>query len=221
MNYGAVVFDLDGTLLDTLPDIQAAANAVLSAHSFPVHDIQSFQTFIGDGVAMLFHRALPAEARSVEQIDRCCEEFMKTYRQNWNVHTKPYDGIPNLLDVVCKSLRLAVLSNKPHQFTVRCVDHYLSDWSFEVVFGQRPDVPPKPDPAGALEIATLLNRAPQEIVYLGDSAVDMQTANRTGMFAVGADWGYQSREQLESAGAATIISHPSELLDVLGIQSST
>ena len=167
---------------------------------------------------MLFRRALPAEARSDARIDRCCAEFHETYRQNWNVHTKPYDGISNLLDVVSKSLRLAVLSNKPHRYTEQCVDHYLNDWRFDVVFGQRDDVPPKPNPAGAFEIAELLGHSPEEIVYLGDSAVDMQTANLAGMFAVGADWGYQSRDQLESNGAAAIISHPTELLDVLGIQ---
>jgi phosphoglycolate phosphatase len=199
--YRAVVFDLDGTLLDSLADIGDSANAVLAQMGFPAHRPDEYRQFVGEGVAVLFQRALPADQRRPDTIARCVSEFQIAYGRNWNVRTRPYDGIAELLDALAaRRLKLAVLSNKPHEFTQACVEHYFVS-RFEVMFGQREGVARKPDPAGALEIAERLKIAPGDFVYLGDSAIDMQTARNAGMKGVGAAWGFRSFDELRSAGA--------------------
>jgi len=211
----AVVFDLDGTLLDSLADIGETANSVLARLGFPAHSLGEYRRFVGDGVAALFHRALTADRRTDEIIAQCVSEFQIAYSRNWNVHTKPYMGIPELLDTLTEwGLKLAVLSNKPHDFARRCVEHYFPR-RFELVFGEREGVPRKPDPAAAFEIAQRLGIAEREFVYVGDSAVDMQTALNAGMRPIGAAWGFRSVDELNAAGARAIITQPQELLSFL------
>lgn len=213
--YRAVVFDLDGTLLDSLADIGEAANSVLSRLGFPAHALGEYRRFVGDGVAVLFHRALTADRRTDDIITHCVGEFQIAYGLSWNVHTKPYMGIPELLNSLTeRGLKLAVLSNKPHEFALRCVEHYFPA-RFEAVFGQREGVPRKPDPAAAFEIAQCLGIAVGEIVYVGDSAVDMETALNAGMRPIGVAWGFRSVDELRAAGAATVIAQPLELLGFL------
>ncbi|HVC93599.1 MAG TPA: HAD family hydrolase [Pirellulales bacterium] len=211
----AIVFDLDGTLLDSLADIGETANSVLARLGFPVHALGEYRRFVGEGVAVLFHRALAAGRRTDEIIAHCISEFQIAYGRNWNVHTKPYMGIPELLDSLAeRGLKMAVLSNKPHEFARRCVEHYFPA-RFEVVFGERDGVPRKPDPAAAFEIAQRLGIAAREFVYVGDSAVDMETALNAGMRPIGAAWGFRSVDELNAAGAGAIISQPLELLSFL------
>lgn len=211
----AVVFDLDGTLLDSLADIADAANAVLFQMGYPVHTLDDYRQFVGEGVAVLFQRALPVDQRKGDVVAICVSGFQIAYGRNWNVRTRPYDGIVPLLDALAaRRLKLAVLSNKPHEFTLACVNHYFAS-RFEVVFGQRDGVPRKPDPAGALEIAQRLGLAPAAFVYLGDSAVDMQTGRNAGMKPVGAAWGFRSVDELRSAGAAAVIAQPLDLLPLV------
>ena len=158
MQVRAVLFDLDGTLLDTLADIADAANGVLRSRGFPEHPPEAFRAFIGEGVAVLFLRALPPDRVSDELVARCVEEFRAAYAKNWNVQTRPYEGIPALLDALTKrGLALAMLSNKPDEFTQLYADAYLARWPFAAVLGSREGVPRKPDPAGALEVV----RAPE------------------------------------------------------------
>ncbi len=150
MQVRAVLFDLDGTLLDTLADIADAANGVLRSRGFPEHPPEAFRAFIGEGVAVLFLRALPPDRVSDELVARCVEEFRAAYAKNWNVQTRPYEGIPALLDALTRrGLALAMLSNKPDEFTQLYADAYLARWPFPAVFGSREGVPRKPDPAGA------------------------------------------------------------------------
>jgi phosphoglycolate phosphatase len=213
-----VLFDLDGTLLDTLEDIARSANEVLAELGFSEHPAESYRQFIGEGVATLFERALPAGAEGDDPglVARCVEGFRVTYGRGWNISTRPYPGIAELLDgLASRSLGLAVLSNKPDEFTRQCVDEYLARWSFQAVFGGREDVPRKPDPAGALQIADRLGVPPAAIVYLGDSSVDMAAARRAGMIPIGAAWGFRSVDELRSSGAAEVIAHPLDLLDLL------
>jgi phosphoglycolate phosphatase len=215
MQYKAVIFDLDGTLLDTLTDISQAANRVLSQNGFPTHPIDAYRGFIGDGVNMLFRRALPDDDRDTPTVSRCAEVFPNVYRAMWNVHTKPFDGITQLLDELTgRSIQLAVLSNKPHEFTRLCVQEYLSDWEFAAVYGQREGIPRKPAPVGAISIADELGQLVSHCVFLGDSAVDMQTAHNAGMLAVGAVWGFRTRAELEAAGANHVIEHPGQLVEI-------
>lgn len=214
--YQAVVFDLDGTLLDTLEDIASAANRVLASHGAPEHPIDAYRQFVGEGVSVLFERALPASRRDAPTIASCVEGFRREYAESWNRTTRPYDGVPELLDALtARSLRLTVLSNKPHHFTRQCVDELLGNWTFDIVLGQREGVATKPDPCGALEIATDLSLPTSACVYVGDTGVDMQTAVAAGMLALGALWGFRSAEELRRAGAQHLLAHPLDVLKTI------
>ncbi len=212
MLYKAVLFDLDGTLLDTLEDLANAGNRVLAARSLPVHPVAAYRYFVGDGIATLVERILPPSHRTTEEIARTVTAFQCEYAKNWHVHSAPYAGIAAMLDaLVAAGLRLAVLSNKPEDFTRLCVERLLAPWSFAPVFGQRPGVPKKPDPAGALAAARELRLTPEEILYVGDTSIDMRTARSAGMDPVGVLWGFRGAEELRSAGAARLIRDPAEL----------
>jgi len=216
MNPRAILFDLDGTLLDTVEDMGNALNRVLSAQGFPIHPIEAYRYFIGDGAVMLVTRALPEDRRDDETVRSCLKAYLGDYAQSWKVKTKPYDGIAEMLDALsARGLKLVVLSNKPHEFTRRSVLDLLPRWSFDVVIGQRDGVPLKPDPSAALEIAHTLGIPPTDFLYLGDGAGDMQTAVGAGMFPVGATWGYHTAEELQASGARVLIERPLEVLGLL------
>jgi len=217
MQFKAILFDLDGTLLDTLDDLGNSVNRVLAEKGFPTHDLDRYRYFVGDGAMMLITRALPKEKRNNDTIQACVDEFKKDYSQNWKVKTRLYDGVAEMLDgLVTRNLKLAVLSNKPHKFTKQSVDGLMSNWKFEIVLGQRDAVPCKPSPEGALEIAEQLNTKPENVLYLGDSGVDMQTALAAGMFPAGVLWGFRSMKELQDAGAKALIERPLEVLSLLG-----
>lgn len=216
MKYKAIIFDLDGTLLNTLDDLGNAVNRVLLDMGFPAHALDEYRSFIGDGVAKLINRALPEKNRDEDTVRACLQGYREDYHKNWNVHTRPYEGIPELLDALKEQgLKVAVLSNKPHDAANLCVTEFLSKWRFDVVLGHRDGTPHKPDPAGALEISKRLNISPAEFLYLGDSGVDMETAIAARMFPVGALWGFREAEELEKSGAQALISHPLEVLNLL------
>ncbi|WP_165222008.1 HAD family hydrolase [Aquisphaera insulae] len=211
----AVLFDLDGTLLDTLEDLGRSVNEVLAGHGFPPHPLDAYRRFIGDGVVNLIARALPEEAvrSDASLLARCVEGFQEAYGRGWNVASRPYPGIPELLDgLAARGLPLAVLSNKPDPFTRRCVQELLPRWSFATVLGDRPGFARKPDPGEALRIAAEIGVAPARVAYLGDSSIDIETARRAGMIALGAGWGFRGAEELLAHGAAAVLSRPIDLL---------
>jgi len=212
MKYKAIIFDLDGTLLDTLDDLGNATNRILSRYNYPVHEINQYRSLVGDGAKMLVQRALPEEARNEFTIDTCLKEFKEDYGQNWNVETTLYEGIAQLLDTAIKrGMKLAVLSNKLHEFTLLCAQQYLSPWPFSMILGQQEFIARKPNPEGALKIAEYMDIDPPEYLYLGDTAVDMQTAVAAGMFPVGVLWGFRSIDELRKNGARLLIEKPQEL----------
>jgi phosphoglycolate phosphatase len=216
MNFDAILFDLDGTLLDTLADVAWAANRVLADCGYPTHPVDAYRNYIGSGVRRLYERILPDGRRDEAAVARCVEAFQQAYAGHWNVQTRPYDGVPELLDgLTARGLRMAVLSNKPEAFSRRCVDEYLSGWRFEVVLGQREGIPPKPDPAGAREVVERLGVAAERFLYVGDTATDMQTALAAGMYPVGVAWGFRPVEELRAAGAARIVDRPADLVELL------
>ncbi len=222
MNFRAILFDLDGTLLDTLADIADSANRVLAGHGYPTHPIDAYRHFIGDGLVRLFGRVLPADQRGEEVIAECVGGFREAYAENWNVRTRRYEGVADLLDAAtARGLKMAILSNKPHAFTRRCVDAYLSAWPFQAVLGQRDGVPRKPDPAGAREIVERFEVAAEHFLYLGDTPTDMETALNAGMHPVGVSWGFRPVDELRAAGAARIIARPLELMDLVDGASSS
>jgi phosphoglycolate phosphatase len=217
MKYQAVLFDLDGTLLDTIEDLADSMNSVLERRGFPGHATEAYQQMVGDGMEQLVKRALPSMVLEADRFQAALDEMRQEYRQRWKIKTRPYPGIPQLLDgLVGHDLDLAILSNKPDDFTRVTVDHFLSRWPFRAVVGARPEIPKKPAPAGALGIAAALGIAPAAFVYLGDTDTDMKTARAAGMYAVGALWGFRTAEELRSSGAQALVETPADLLKILG-----
>lgn len=211
----AVIFDLDGTLLNTLDDLADSANEALAAAGLPVHPVDAYRTFVGDGINMLVQRIIPAGRCDDEMVAHVLALYRAAYGRRWNSRTKPYAGMPETLhELSFKPVKLAVLSNKPQKFTELCITHHLPGNPFHLVFGQRDNVPPKPDPAGALEIALAFQVAPSEVIFVGDSKTDMNTAAAAGMRAIGVSWGFRPVEELRSHGAEIVVNHPAELLEL-------
>ncbi len=210
----AVIFDLDGTLLNTLTDIAGSANAVLRDHGFDDYSEKFYKNFVGNGVRVLMQRCSGLDD-SDPQVDALVEDFREHYNKNWNNRTQPYDGIPALLDKLKNhGLPLAILSNKPHDFSQHCVEHYFPA-RFSRVHGLIEGRPAKPDPSAALEMAGEWGLKPEEIAFVGDTSVDMQTAVNAGMHPIGVLWGFRSRKELEKAGAAVIVKDSRELEHLL------
>ena len=211
-----VLFDLDGTLLDTLGDLGNSMNAVLGRLGYPQHRIDAYRYFVGDGVRKLAERVLPEADRVTEKIDECFKGMRAEYAKRWEDTTRPYDGIAELLTELDKrGLKKVVLSNKPDDMTKLTVEKLLADFKFDIVQGVSDQFAPKPDPAGALAIADELGIAPGEFLYLGDTNTDMQTANSVGMYAVGAAWGFRDADELKANGAAVIVEKPTDVLELL------
>ena len=217
MSYKAVLFDLDGTLLDTLTDFADATNHALRSLRFPEQPRDSFKYFLGDGIETLAQRALPEDRRDAATVAECASLVRKEYGRCWAATTRPYEGIPELLDTLTsRGIPMAILSNKPDEFTKLCVAQLLPVWQFAAVLGARTSFPRKPDPAGAMEIARKLGVAPSEFVYLGDTNTDMQTAVAAGMFPVGALWGFRTADELTASGAQALTETPLDLLAMIG-----
>jgi phosphoglycolate phosphatase len=215
MSFRAVVFDLDGTLLDTYEDLADSLNAVLAAMGRLPLPAESVKDYIGDGVEALVRRAL-GDAASPENVTRCAAMFREEYGRRWACKTRPFEGVVELIaSLEARKVPIGVLSNKPDAFTQNCVAKLLPADAFDVVLGAKPEIPRKPDPAGARWMAERLGVRPEETLYLGDTATDMQTAVSAGMAAIGATWGYRSADELMAHGAARLISKPEELLQLL------
>ena len=216
MTYKAVLLDLDGTLLDTIEDLTSAMNSALGELGCPKRRLPECRFFVGDGLRTFALRALPEDRRDEQTVQRCCEVFRDAYGRCWNVKTRPFDGIGELLEALTRRrVAMAVLSNKPDDFTKMMVREMLRDWRFRAVRGVGPDGVTKPDPAGALAIADEMNTPPEEFLYLGDTGTDMRTAGAAGMFAVGATWGFRPAAELTENGAKVLIDHPMHLLKLL------
>ncbi len=221
MNSSGIIFDLDGTLLDTLEDIAYSLNRVLERHHLPPHSIESYRQFIGKGVANLLHQATglnPADPLLIT----IGQEFRDDYGNHWMDHTHIYSGIPELLDHVTETgFRLAVLTNKYQEYADLNRTLYLSQWPINPFLGASNNRPLKPDPAGIHEIAKTWNIDLNRILYVGDTDTDMQTARAAGVFAIGAGWGFRNRQELEAAGADLIMETPKELRTWIDANYST
>jgi phosphoglycolate phosphatase len=217
MSFTAAIFDLDGTLLDTLAEIADSMNGVLARIGHPIHDLQAYRYLTGDGVVALITNALPSDDRDEATLRRAGELLREEYLKNWGRKAKPYDGIPELLDALAaKRVSLNVLSNKMNEFTRMAVEQFLGRWTFDQVVGESPKFPRKPDPASALHIAERLGRPPSEVAYLGDTRTDMETAAAAGMYPVGALWGFRDKDELLASGARSVIATPLEFLSFFG-----
>ncbi len=216
MYYKAIIFDLDGTLLDTIGDIVDSMNAVLKDLGCPVHSVDEYKTFIGDGLDVMVRRSLPKDVRDERTISACIEYMRKGYGQRWANTSKPFSNIPELLDrLTVMDVKVSVLSNKLDVFTKEMVQVLLGAWQFHSVVGLNNDIPRKPDPSGALEIAHKMHVEPKQCIFVGDSNIDMETAVGAGMRPVGVLWGYQDRDRLVKSGAVDLLSDPLDLLPIL------
>jgi len=212
MAYKGIIFDLDGTLADTLSDIGDAMNRVLASRGYHSHPQEKYRLFIGNGIENLVRTSLP-QGVSAGLLQECRQALLDDYSANCLVKTRLYAGISGLLNELAeKQLKVSVLSNKDHDLTLKIVAALVPGYPFAEVLGSRADIPRKPDPAGALLIGNKTGIPAHEMLYAGDTDVDMQTAVRAGMFAIGCLWGFRSAGELEQSGAAALVHNPGEIL---------
>lgn len=216
MQYRGVIFDLDGTLVDSVEDLADSLNGVLENHNFPIHSIETYKMMIGSGVKKLVYDALPAEYRDGDIYLECVEDMYEVYASNCLNKTHLYDGVNSLLDELdSMNIKYSILSNKADEFTKSVVSTLFPNRKFEFVVGVTKEEEKKPNPKNALSICKDMGLTPDQILYLGDSGIDMQTASSANMYAVGALWGFKSREEMELNGADCFIDTPLELAQII------
>lgn len=215
-DFSAVIFDLDGTLLYSLNEIAAAGNGALTRLGYPVHPEEAYCNFVGAGAKTLAWRILPEEKRCHENYDALIPVLLEEFERVLNTIAYPYAGILEVLEKLASAGKtLAVLSNKPEEFTKVVVDKFFPGVDFFAVHGGRQDIPLKPAPDSALKIAEAIGVAPEQTVFVGDSDVDIQTALNARMIPIGAAWGFRGGEELVRAGAKIVFDSPSDLAKLL------
>nr|WP_315148846.1 HAD family hydrolase [uncultured Flavobacterium sp.] len=215
MKFKGVIFDLDGTLVNSLEDITHAMNKVLQDLNYPTHNYEKYQYFVGSGLRNLVSKSLPENQNNETQIESCYQLMLEVYRNNCTNNTKPYEGIMELLDyLISHNAKLGTFSNKSDELTKKIVASLFPDY-FNAVVGLSTEALKKPNPSGALDISKNWGLDPKEIIFVGDSGIDMQTATNAKMHAIGVLWGYRPEEELIANGAKHIIKHPSDLIQIL------
>ena len=208
-----VIFDLDGTLLDTVRDLAEATNHALVCCGYPTHPSEAYYNFVGRGIYNLFLNALPAEARTEENVRLMRSHFVPYYNAHNTCYSRPYPGIPQLLKALEENgLMLAVASNKYQEATEKLIGHFFPDVRFSAVLGQRDGFPMKPDPAIVNLICQQTGTLPDQVLYVGDSGVDMQTAAHAAVESVGVTWGFRPVSELNENGASHLADKPDEIL---------
>ncbi|MFI3332209.1 MAG: HAD family hydrolase [Rikenellaceae bacterium] len=211
-----IIFDLDGTLLNTIGDLAACCNLTLERHKLPTHSAEDYNAFVGNGILRLVERAIPEPLRSEEMVAAVRKDFVELYTQNIAIHTTPYAGITELLHTLReREVDVAIASNKFQAGCEKLAKHYFPNIRFATVLGQRPNIALKPDPYIIREIIQRTSYTPDKILFVGDSGVDMATAAAAGVDSVGVTWGFRTREELQSAGAKHIIDSAEEILKLL------
>lgn len=210
-----VIFDLDGTLLNTIDDLGTACNHALECNGFPIHDISSYPFMVGNGVRRLIERALPEGARNHDTVERLLVDFKRFYDEHDHDLTFPYPGITELLTLLTqRGIKVAVASNKYLAAVERLIRHYFPDIAFAAIEGQRDGVPVKPDPSVIFEVLATSPTPKADVLYVGDSGVDMETARRACVGSVGVTWGFRPVSELRAAYADIIVNSPEEILDL-------
>ena len=210
----AVIFDLDGTLLNTLGDLRAATNHALEVRGLAPRSMDEIRRFVGNGIRLLICRAMP-EGTSDAEIDAALDDFKAYYAAHIHDRTVPYDGIPQLLTALRKrGIKVAVLSNKIDSASQELIGYFFPGKT-DVVFGEHVGVPRKPDPTSCRMVMQQLGVQPEQVLYVGDSGTDMQTAKNAGLYAVGVTWGFRSREVLTENGADVLVDHPEQILRIV------
>lgn len=211
----AVLFDLDGTLANSLSDLADSTNYALSEMGFPTHEREEYKYLVGDGIPKLIERALPVGEKTEENKKKCFDIFMERYKEHYHDKTVAYDGIPDMLSELKEGgLKIAVISNKAEEMAVKVVEK-LFGGMFDVVAGKREGFPTKPDPALTLEVIRQLGVKPQECVLVGDSGMDMAAAVNAGAAPVGVLWGFRLEDELIKNGARYIVKSPAEIPEII------
>jgi len=211
-----IIFDLDGTLLDTLQDLSDSCNAILQQYGYSIHPLSAYKKFVGNGVQKLIERALPEHARTSEIITPLLTAFKSYYEQQKISHTKPYEGIVSLLQTLkSEGYLISVASNKYHEAVIPLIKRYFPTITFDLILGHRTGHPAKPDPDIVLDTLRTLGIAKEDCWYVGDSSVDMDTANNAAVTAVGVTWGFRDENELRQHNAKHIIHVPGELLSLV------
>lgn len=211
-----IIFDLDGTLLDTVADLAVSTNYALSQFNFPTHEISAYKLFIGNGINNLFERALPKGEKTAENIWEIRKHFLEYYGAHSTELTVPFPGISELLQKLQSAgFKLAVASNKYQQGTETLIQRFFPEIEFIAVFGQREGIPVKPDPTIVYDIMAIANVPASEVLYVGDSGVDMQTANNSGVDAVGVTWGFRPKAELEAFRPKYMIDKAEEIWEIV------
>lgn len=215
MNNKAIIFDLDGTLIDSLEDIAVCMNQVLEELKLPSHKIEDYRYFVGGGISILVDNALDKQT-SKEIKEKVTNRFKVVYDQKLHEKTKPYDGIYELLDELQKlDFKIGILSNKPHEFTIEYAKNLFSKYNMKEVHGQKAHIAKKPDPIAAIQIAQSFDVPCEEIYFVGDTMVDMQTAVNAKMIGIGVLWGFRDEDELMGNGATFVVKHPLDILNIV------
>ncbi len=213
-----IIFDLDGTLLNTIGDLAACCNTTLEAHNLPTHSLEDYSDFVGNGILRLVERAIPEPLRSEEFVAKVRKDFVELYTQNIAIHTTPYEGVEKLLATLQEQgIELAIASNKFQAGCEKLAKHYFPNIRFRIVLGQRPNIALKPDPHIVREIMLLTSLTPDRVLFVGDSGVDMLTASAASVDSVGVTWGFRTRKELTELGATHIVDTASEILRIVNL----
>ncbi|NDP22019.1 MAG: HAD family hydrolase [Paludibacter sp.] len=213
-----LIFDLDGTLLDTVTDLAASTNYALTQCNFPTHELSAYKLFIGNGINNLFERALPKGEKTAENIWEMRKHFLEFYGEHSTELTVPFPGISELLQKLQSAgFKLAVASNKYQQGTETLIQRFFPEIQFTAVFGQREGIPVKPDPTIVHDILAIAMVQPSEVMYIGDSGVDMQTANNAGVDAIGVTWGFRPKAELEAFHPNYLVDKAEEILRIVSL----
>ena len=217
MKYDIVIFDLDGTLLNTIGDLAASVDYVMRSRNLPEHTDAEYRQMVGGGIKRLVERALPSALAADENyVDDCVTQFRRYYVDNIDRHTYPYEGMPELLRELRRcGVKLAVASNKFHAGTKKLIDKFFGDFSWKAIYGNREGFPLKPDPAIVDLIVEQCGATKENTYFIGDSGIDMKTANDAGVHSVGVTWGFREREELTENGAEYIVDTPKDILKIV------
>ena len=215
MNNKAIIFDFDGTLIDSLEDIAVCMNQVLEELNLPSHKLEDYKYFVGGGISILVDNALHKDT-SDKVKEEVTNRFKVVYDQELHAKTRPYDGIYDLLDELKRlDFKIGILSNKPHEFTIEYAKNLFSKYEMKEVHGQKSHIAKKPDPIAAIQIAKSFEVPCEEVYFVGDTMVDMQTAVNAKMIGIGVLWGFRDEEELISNGATFVVKHPLDILEIV------
>jgi phosphoglycolate phosphatase len=216
MKYKAVIFDLDGTLLDTISDISDSFNATLKKYNYPTFSEEKYKYFVGKGIDVLIHRIMERLEMADSEFEKLKQGYIEEYAIRHNAKTKVYSGIMDLLNELKRDkVKVSILSNKPHFQTIEVIQYYFKNFDFDLVYGKKPEFDIKPNPASALDLIAKLNLSAEDVLYIGDTDTDIETAINASFTSVGVLWGFRKKLELINAGANYIVEKPIDIYKIV------